>query len=140
MLTRTRMRNRIKAVTEGLRCTKSKNNLDEKLLELVKNVKSLDRVNILNLIGYLTKTNLSDYINNSTKDCNLKPLACYVSIKEYSNKPIGSILMKTSNNLIDEYGNPVGHVRSELRLATDEEVDKLTDKQIDEMIKDYSGC
>ncbi len=152
-LTKKAMLNRIKAVTNGFRevAPIKINDKDAKAKVLAEKLHKVWPNNVLvyELFEELTGYNLKNYIK-STDDNKIKfakPLVCVVLTENTNNHnyPLNiPIIMFNWCRAVkpDGYvGNEVPYnscYQSHIRLATDEEIDKLTDAQLEFMIRKYS--
>lgn len=159
MLTKKAMINRIKAITNGFRVVtklEKGTNEDEVRAKLIADKLSACgwySVQKVSLFEEITGYQLQKFINVTSSSGHssvpkfFKSLVAVVPTMNDNGhnytigKPVICMFVNNASGLLKEdgtYGNTIGHSSNELRLATDEEIDKLTDAQLDILIREYS--
>lgn len=151
MLTKRAMINRIKAITGGFRVT----NKDVEVEQTEKSKQILDLLkklgcaynDYIKLCEVISGESISPFVKSdqNTAPKFAKPLVCLKIIKDINNNVKKDMLVVLTINHLSRFVINNGSIidtpvyTQEVRIATDEEIDELSDEQLNYFIKEYTA-
>jgi len=153
MLTKSAMRNRIKAITAGFRKTNEDIKIEqtEKSKEIVKLLTRLGyndhNTDMVRLFEVISGESIIPFMQKTQAQIPkfAKPLVCLKIVKDLEGLAKKDMLIVLTRNSLSGFLKSDGKIvdmplySTEVTLATDEEIESLTDEQLDFLIKEYSA-